>query len=148
MLAWAESLQRELNVNYDLFSAEKMSESDHIHRKIVTELHYYNLKRFYASIGHTRGFQDNKSCLYCLSGFAVHILECRHVLCDACARSSGRYKSETLIEITTCPLCVAQRRYSGPSTIKVIPPYMGARVLSLDGLVARSVAPSSCVSMG
>ncbi|KAG9566776.1 hypothetical protein KCU71_g1929, partial [Aureobasidium melanogenum] len=121
-------------LNVDLSKIGHLSQ--HLTTDASKELHSSHMKHFYAQQDARRGslaFQDsNLGCLCCLTGTAEHSLECGHIICTDCITSYGTQLTDTLIEISKCPLHDRTTVFDA-TRISVIPNLAGCRVLSLDG---------------
>jgi hypothetical protein len=128
-------------LNVDLSKIGHLSQ--HLTTDASKELHSSHMKHFYAQHDARRGslaFQDsNLGCLCCLTGTAEHSLECGHIICTDCITSYGTQLTDTLIEISKCPLHDRTTVFDA-TRISVVPNLAGCRVLSLDGFVRPNVS--------
>jgi hypothetical protein len=104
--------------------------------QVAALIHKQTLEHFFVKL---RGQHDclfsNTSCLVCLMNTPEFRLPCGHILCAPCLHAYGNAKSDTLIEMDSCPLPHGRVKWDKPWPFSVKPPHAGVRVLCLDGLV-------------
>ncbi|KAL1847964.1 hypothetical protein Daus18300_013767 [Diaporthe australafricana] len=106
-------------------------------------LHRERLNDFYRVLGGESGataFVSHSACLSCLRELPECALPCGHVLCLPCMELYGTRASRTCVEISRCPLHVADVIAEPPWTVAVKPARAGVRVLCLDGGGVRGIA--------
>jgi hypothetical protein len=98
-----------------------------IHRELVLPSFYEH-----ASRGDVRTFVSHTVCFSCLIQSPEHALPCGHIICTSCLKTHGHHLDH-YVEIASCPMERASKRFRSTWKVYFKPPSCGVRVLALDG---------------
>ncbi|KAF2193812.1 hypothetical protein K469DRAFT_243687 [Zopfia rhizophila CBS 207.26] len=128
-----EHLLNLLAIRVNSGEAEDVAAAE-LHRDDVMAYFYNDGPR-----GGVRSVHSHSVCFCCLFEPPEHCLPCGHILCTACIRTYGRFKSANVIEMYECPLETNTAGRYRPWTIYLRPEAAGLRVLSLDSGGIRNI---------
>jgi hypothetical protein len=99
-----------------------------IHRELVLPSFYAH-----ASRGDVKTFVSHTVCFGCLIQPPEHALPCGHIICTSCLVMHGRKYPDHHVELSSCPMESASKRFRSTWKVYLKPPKCGIRVLALDG---------------
>lgn len=118
---------------------------------LVSQIHQYNMHRFYEQVEGSLPYVSHSVCLCCLRELPEHPLQCGHVLCTSCLKTYGELESKLeeshgnssqslkqkgQVSLTRCPLHPPSKdrfKVTEPQTVTLKPDGAGVRLLCLDG---------------